>query len=321
MTRAALDHATLKHLSRRNNAASVWRLAVHVGAWLATGTAVASLTLSGHWWAWLLAMPVLMLHGCVTTFFGYAGMGHELHHGTVFSSQALNRALFQVVSFLTWNNPVYFRASHSIHHRHTLEAGKDHEVNPAPYPLLEQWWRYAFVDWAALQRAFHIYKDNTTDHVRGPFGEQAFRRGTPARSALVRTARWHVSIHCGLAVAALAVGFWPWVLLVTLAPFICTWPNRVLAKLQHSRCERVDDYRHNSRTVLLPAWLALFYWNMNYHIEHHMYPAVPYCKLPALREALLSQLPHTEAGLRPHWDSLRMPNTPPRTRPLNHERA
>ena len=29
-----------------------------------------------------------------------------------------------------------------------------------------------------------------------------------------------------------------------------------------------------------------FYWNMNYHVEHHMYAAVPYYNLPKLRKAI-----------------------------------
>ena len=28
------------------------------------------------------------------------------------------------------------------------------------------------------------------------------------------------------------------------------------------------------------------YWNMNYHIEHHIFPTVPYYNLPALRRYL-----------------------------------
>jgi fatty acid desaturase len=33
------------------------------------------------------------------------------------------------------------------------------------------------------------------------------------------------------------------------------------------------------------------YWNMNYHVEHHMFPMVPYHALPALHEELKADLP------------------------------
>jgi fatty acid desaturase len=33
------------------------------------------------------------------------------------------------------------------------------------------------------------------------------------------------------------------------------------------------------------------YWNMNYHVEHHMFPMVPYHALPALHDAVKADCP------------------------------
>ena len=33
------------------------------------------------------------------------------------------------------------------------------------------------------------------------------------------------------------------------------------------------------------------YWNMNYHVEHHMFPMVPYHALPRLHELIKHDLP------------------------------
>jgi fatty acid desaturase len=33
------------------------------------------------------------------------------------------------------------------------------------------------------------------------------------------------------------------------------------------------------------------YWNMNYHVEHHMFPMVPFHALPALHEAMKAECP------------------------------
>jgi fatty acid desaturase len=33
------------------------------------------------------------------------------------------------------------------------------------------------------------------------------------------------------------------------------------------------------------------YWNMNYHIEHHMFPMVPYYRLAELHEELRADMP------------------------------
>jgi fatty acid desaturase len=39
------------------------------------------------------------------------------------------------------------------------------------------------------------------------------------------------------------------------------------------------------------------YSNMNYHIEHHMYPMIPYHQLPALHEELKRDLPQPYPSL------------------------
>ncbi|WP_370262439.1 fatty acid desaturase [Limnobacter sp.] len=314
MANSPLPRHTLAALNERRNWPSAWRLALHLGLLCALGTAVvfalqsawAEHTLGG--WRFVLALACWLAYGVVFSFLGYAGLGHELAHHTVFSSRALNVALFHLVSFLSWSNPVYFRASHRVHHQHTLQQGVDYEVNPDPYPLLERWWRFAVFDTDAFKRAATIYWNNTRDRVPGPFGQGHFAVGTTARRQLVHTARWHVALHTTLALVALALGFWPWVLLLTLAAFVCTLPNRVLAKLQHAALPRnAGDLRHNTRTLLLPKPLAFLYWNMNYHTEHHLHPSVPYYNLPRLRTALAGHLPHTAPGLLPHLHALRMP--------------
>jgi len=104
--------------------------------------------------------------------------------------------------------------------------------------------------------------------------------------------------HAVLLLLCLLTGAWQLVLLISLAPFIGNGPSILLASAQHcGRPAATQDFRENSRTVLLPAWLSFFYWNMNYHIEHHMYPGVPCYRLPALRTVLADDLPVATAGL------------------------
>ena len=41
----------------------------------------------------------------------------------------------------------------------------------------------------------------------------------------------------------------------------------------------------------------LLYWNMNYHIEHHIFPTVPFHSLPALRDEIREELPREAGGV------------------------
>jgi len=39
------------------------------------------------------------------------------------------------------------------------------------------------------------------------------------------------------------------------------------------------------------------YWNMNYHVEHHMFPMVPFHALPALHAEIKDDLPAPLPGI------------------------
>ncbi len=46
------------------------------------------------------------------------------------------------------------------------------------------------------------------------------------------------------------------------------------------------------------------YWNMNYHVEHHMFPLVPYHNLPRLHELVKLDIPTPYASLLEAWREL-----------------
>jgi fatty acid desaturase len=47
--------------------------------------------------------------------------------------------------------------------------------------------------------------------------------------------------------------------------------------------------------------LRFLYWHMNYHIEHHMYAAVPCYHLGKLHKAIEKDLPPSPVGLYAAW--------------------
>ena len=54
----------------------------------------------------------------------------------------------------------------------------------------------------------------------------------------------------------------------------------------------VPDFRKSTRTITLPLFLLEFlYWRMNWHIEHHMFAAVPCYNLRKLHEAVKGDMP------------------------------
>jgi fatty acid desaturase len=71
----------------------------------------------------------------------------------------------------------------------------------------------------------------------------------------------------------------------------------VLGLTQHAGlADDVLDHRLNSRTVYMNPVSRFIYWNMNYHVEHHMFPMVPYHALPKLHEELKPWMPKPYAS-------------------------
>jgi fatty acid desaturase len=84
------------------------------------------------------------------------------------------------------------------------------------------------------------------------------------------------------------------------------WHHIMTGLLQHGGlADNVTDHRLNSRTVCMNPVSRFIYWNMNYHVEHHMFPMVPYHRLPALHARIKDDLPaptpSIAAGFREIW--------------------
>ena len=86
-------------------------------------------------------------------------------------------------------------------------------------------------------------------------------------------------------------------MLVGLPSFYGAWLHYACGLTQHAGlAEDVLDHRLNCRTVYMNPIVRFIYWNMNYHVEHHMFPLVPYHALPALHEELKPDMPPPYRG-------------------------
>jgi Na(+)-translocating NADH:ubiquinone oxidoreductase F subunit len=76
------------------------------------------------------------------------------------------------------------------------------------------------------------------------------------------------------------------------------WLMPIYGYTQHAGLqENVLDHRLNCRTVYMNRVNRFLYWNMNYHVEHHMFPLVPYHALPKLHELMKNDCPKPYNGI------------------------
>ena len=111
-----------------------------------------------------------------------------------------------------------------------------------------------------------------------------------------------VVIYLGTVLACIAMRSLLPAMLIGLPRFYGRWLLMIVGLTQHLGLdEDVLDHRLNSRTVYMNPILRFIYWNMNYHVEHHMYPMVPYYALAALHEEVKHDCPAANSGIVDVW--------------------
>lgn len=294
----------LERLTCRVNALAAWHLSLRIFIHVVLGWLGYSLLYTGEI---LLGFLVLIPHFMAASFLGWAGIGHELFHNSVFPSKKINRFFFVLFSILTWNNYRYFDVSHPYHHRNTLEPGDTEGISQSPVRLLEIVFWLTF-DARAFSRRIKILLSNALGEIpESSDAARLFPIGSEARRALFCGARMVLLVQCSLALLFVFSSQYWLLLIVNTAPFFLTFLNRTLATMQHFGLrtgEQKRDYFTSCRTVLLNPLLAFLYANMNYHVEHHFYPGIPYYHLNTVHDILVRRhiYPNIETN---YWIALR----------------
>src|SRR5690606_32811838 len=108
----------------------------------------------------------------------------------------------------------------------------------------------------------------------------------------IRIARIWLAIYVATIALCFAFGSILPATLIGLPRLYCAWHHVLTGLLQHGGlADNVIDHRLNSRTVYMNPVSRFIYWNMNYHVEHHMFPMVPYHALPQLHAMIKHDLP------------------------------
>ena len=78
-----------------------------------------------------------------------------------------------------------------------------------------------------------------------------------------------------------------------LLPMVCGQPVlRAILLAEHTGCSEDRNGLTNTRTTLASWPVRFLMWNMPYHAEHHLYPAVPFHRLPDLHRLIAERLRH-----------------------------
>jgi fatty acid desaturase len=259
--------------------------------WLGIGlaSAIGGVVLWPSWWS----APLWLIYGVLYSSAGESRR-HETSHGTAFRTRRLQDVVLNIASFCRMRDPVVERWRHTRHHTDTLIVGRDLEIEVMrPARLLKLLLNlFGLIDTPVqfgqiIEHAFG--RMSTDDQLVVPPSE---------RRKVYRTARVWLAIYVVIFAIAIARSTWIPILLIGGPQFYGCFLERIYSFTQHAGLgENVLDHRLNTRTILMGPLNRFIYWNMNYHVEHHMFPMVPYFKLAELHEELKADMPAPYSSL------------------------
>ena len=240
---------------------------------------------------WIIA--AIFAYGTVLTVPAYA-VSHESAHQTFVKSKWLNTLISWVTSLIYLEDPTHRYRSHMRHHNYTWINGMDTQM-PFKTPLnIGRWlleisgfgqyvydFKYMFLNAVGVHDAF----------TRSYMPEQDL-------PLLRRDSRLFLLFYSFLVLGTWYFQAWNFLLLYYVIPRIVGGVSmQFFTIIQHAEMEEDQHDLRRSCRSFDTNWLGRFlYCHINYHIEHHLYPKVPFHALPALQKELGDQLPEPEQG-------------------------
>jgi fatty acid desaturase len=199
-----------------------------------------------------------------------------------------------MTSFMVLRESTPWRWSHTRHHTDTIIVGRDPEI-AVPRPP-DVWG--IILGFFSLKSGPKEYKKILLHCFGRLMAEEATYIPDSERPKVFWTARvWALIYAAVIAWAIVRHSLLP-LMLIGLPSFYGAWLLVIFGLTQHAGlAENVLDHRLNCRTVYMNPIFRFVYWNMNYHLEHHMFPMVPYHALAALHAEMKADTPKPYNGL------------------------
>lgn len=309
--RCPIDRKVLANLIVRNDGRALFQAGGHLALWLVSATLSVYFYNQSMWIAFAIA---IFLHGTIASFF--TAPNHELCHRTVFKTQWLNDAFLITFCLLGWLNYRVYRFSHNYHHRYTLFLEGDREEVLPVTPSL----RFFYIVQLFTVNVLGGYQSrgilptisnflklagNDTTNPFNSWGPELYEGHDKQRRKAVNWARTVLGFHFGVVAVAIAINQPILIVVISGAPFIANWHRYFVGVTMHCGLQsNVSDFRKCARSVVLDPISEFLYWHMNWHLEHHMYAAVPCYNLKKLHHVLADDMPKPRTLLGA-WQEMR----------------
>jgi fatty acid desaturase len=284
-----LSRDDIRALTRPSNLAGAYAV---VSTWIVIAATLLALARWPHPIMFVLAVVVLGGRQLAL-----AVLMHEAAHGTLFRTRWLNERFADLTCAApVWSDTARYRRHHLAHHAHT---GTDRDpdlslalVEPMSRGSLARKIARDLLGLTGIKRVIGLVLidlELLAFDVSGR-ARRLPRRGFAFHAAAGARHLWR-PVLTNVLLAALA----GWTYLAWVVAYLTTFSLvvRVRSLAEHAGMARGDDPLRNTRSthanVLARAVFAPLH--VNYHLEHHVLPTVPWFRLPALHRKLATVIP------------------------------
>ena len=327
--RRILSAAELAPLTALSNGRSL--------AAIAQTAAVIALAIAFGVWVW--PSPWILLSIVVVGVQQHALfiLAHEAAHYRLFSQRGVNDAIGRAIGMAGAISMCTYRVIHRLHHNNLYSDEDPDTAIHGGYPrgTFYLWKKLAqdLVGWNAWKTFAYFFGapalNDQTQRAARPLDDTS-----PQLRRSARIDRWFVVAFQLLAPLA-CFGFGGW---LGLAQYAAFWLVPMLTVLQpilrlRAICEHgaTTDFsspltaarsnRTRGGVINVLGRALLFPHHVNYHLEHHLYPAVPHYRLPRLHQLLVEKDALDGAEVRDLGETFGLIFAPRTTRMARHELA
>jgi fatty acid desaturase len=217
---------------------------------------------------------------------------HEGAHYRIFRNKRLNDWVSDI--FLAWPiliTTASYRANHWQHHRFT-NTGKDPDCHRKLFEMNREDWEFPTT---RIKLSVLFLKDLTAVSAFSILRSLFFlskRDAQLKKTSSTTVPAWaRVSFYVILISLAIAFGFWKQLILLWIVPYLTVFNLLLHIRGIAEHFATDNDHPLNITRTIIAGWLERMFFpkNINYHIEHHLYPSVPFYNLPELHKVLMEQ--------------------------------